>query len=358
MTTSNARTSRAPVTFVWPGDLHIETADGENYRVAQWMVREVNDLIRPDFVQFAGDNAQHATEEQFRLFNDLCAGLTVPWYPLVGDHDAHHDPGASAFRAYVGDLYGAFSLRGFRFIRLDTMEYKPLGISPEQVIWFQYEVDLAVARGERVVVFQHHYPFQIWEDFAGPGIDRWREIVTTRPIVAIFAGHTHYGQIANDGHNVSIATRSIGDPEGGPPGYSVAHLEGDALAVVYRTVEDQGPLCMITHPRDAILATRGAHVVRDADVCRVRAWSTTPIESARGRVDGGDWFDLKRGDCGVWEGPISGDRLRKGEHDLEVEVRSRDGATGANRIRFMVDRSGRYTAYPRVRPEVFETRFC
>lgn len=55
--------SIAPVVFVWPGDLHLETADRENYHAAAWIIDEVNSLTRPDFVQFAGDNVQHATAE-------------------------------------------------------------------------------------------------------------------------------------------------------------------------------------------------------------------------------------------------------------------------------------------------------
>jgi 3',5'-cyclic AMP phosphodiesterase CpdA len=349
--------SRHPVTFVWPGDLHLETDDRENFKVAQWMVREVNQLIQPHFVQFAGDNVQHATEAQFDLFKQLCDELTVPWYPLVGDHDAHHDPGASAFQANVGELYGALSLGGYRFIRLDTMQSKPLGIAPEQIAWFQFQLDTALARGEKIIIFQHHYPFQIWEDYSGPGIDRWRELVTTRPVTAIFAGHTHYGQIANDGHNLSIASRSIGDPEGGPAGYSVVHLDGEELAVAYRTVEDQGPLALITHPRDAILAISGKHVVAGPDSFRVRTWSCSPIESALARIDSGEWFPLQHAPP-QWQGPLPGDRLSKGEHLLEVEVREKDGPPGHAHIHFAVDRSRRYTAFPRVRPEVTHTKFC
>lgn len=346
------------VTFVWPGDLHIETADRENYRTALWMADEVNDWVRPDFVQFPGDNVQHATQDQFRLFQELCARLTVPWYALVGDHDAHHDPKANGFRAHVGDTYGSHSLAGYRFIRLNSMEYKPLGISPEQILWFQFEVEQALLKKEKIVVFQHHYPFQIWEDYRGPGIDRWREIITTRPIEAIFAGHTHYGQIANDGHNLAIATRSIGDPEGGPAGFAVVHLDGDDLAMVYRSIEDSGPLVMVTHPRDVILARHGGHIVSGPVEFRVRTWSREPVQTARGRIDGGPWFELKRKDQSLWTGPIAGDTLAKGEHDLEVQATDAAGQTGQTHLRFMVDRSGRYTAYPRVKPEVTYTKYC
>jgi hypothetical protein len=336
----------------------LESRDRENFRVAQWMVGQVNDLVRPDFVQFAGDNVQHATTEQFDMFSELYNELQVPWYPLVGDHDVHHDPGASAYRSRVGELYGAMTLNGIRFIRLDTMQFKPLGMTEEQVVWFQYQTDMAVARGEKIVVFQHHYPFQIWEDFNGPGIDRWREIVTTRPITAIFAGHTHYGQIANDGHNISIATRSIGDPEGGPAGYTICCIEGDDLAVTYRSIEDVGPVVLITHPRDISLALDGRHIVRGEDLCRARIWSAEPVGSVRGRLDRGAWFPLVAAGTNEWQGPIPGDRLEKGVHELEVEAADQSGSVGRQSIRVAVDRSGRYTAYPRVYPPVDQTKFC
>jgi len=348
----------AAVTFVWPGDLHLETPDRENYRVAQWMVDDVNNRVRPDFVQFAGDNAQKATTSQFEMFTGLRKKLTAPSYALVGDHDAHHDPHASAYRIHCGEPFGAFSMNGYRFIRLNTMEFRPLGLTTEQVLWFKYEADLAVSRGEKIVIFQHHYPFQIWEDFNGTGIDAWREIVSTRPIVAIFAGHTHYGQIANDGHNVFVATRSIGDPEGGPAGYSIVHLQEDDLAVVYRSIEDTGPTVMITHPRDAIMATGGKHIVSGPDTCQVRTWSEIPVATVRGRIDSGNWFGFGSSKDPFSTAPIPGERLGKGEHSLEVEATDEQGAVGKTAIRFIVDLSGRHTAYPRVQPEVFETKFC
>ena len=182
------------------------------------MVDEVNGLIRPDFVQFIGDNVQDSGEAQFRLFDDIRGRLEAPHFAMIGDHDVKDDPLATGFRRYVGEPYGTTSLHGFRFIRLNTQESRPVGLSAAQIGWFRGEVDSALAKGERVVVFQHNYPYQVWEDFDGPGIDEWRAIVQTRRVEAIVCGHTHYWQVANDGRNVAIATRSIGDPEGGPAG--------------------------------------------------------------------------------------------------------------------------------------------
>jgi predicted phosphodiesterase len=350
--------STKPVVFVWPGDLHLEFTDRPNYQTALWMVDEVNELIRPDFVQFAGDNVQHARDNEWEMFKAVTDKLKMPFHALVGDHDAHHDPGCYSYQSHVGATYHAFTVGGYRFVCLNTNQHKPLGMSEEQVIWFRYEVDAALARRERVVVFQHNYPFQVWEDFAGPGMGAWREVMQTRPVTALFSGHTHYDQVANDGRNVYVATRSIGDPEGGAAGYAIIHLDGNDLAMTYRTTEDKGPVVLITHPRRVILATKAAHIVTGPTECCVRGWSAVPITSARARIDEGAWREMPRTGEMTWSLPIPGDRLTKGEHTLEVRLADENGEEGKDRITFACDLSGRYNAYPMVEPVVKGTKFC
>ena len=347
-----------PVIFVWPGDLHLESAGRPNYKTALWMADEVNDLIQPDFVQFAGDNVQHARDAEWALFKEVTGKLKMPFHALVGDHDAHHDPGCHSYQAQLGATYHAFTVGGYRFICLNTMEYRPLGLSEEQIVWFRYEVDAALVRKERVVLFQHHYPFQVWEDFAGPGIEAWREIVQTRPITALFAGHTHYGQIANDGHHVYIATRSIGDPEGGPAGYAIVYLDGDDLALTYRSVEDRGPVALITHPRRLILAMKPAHIVTGPAEARVRGWSAARIIAAEARIDDGAWQAMRENGAMNWSFPIPGDTLAKGEHTLEVRLTDANKMEATDRITVLCDLSGRYNPFPTVEPVVRETKFC
>ncbi len=352
---------RAPapeITFAVPGDLHLTEPGRESFRDALRAIDEIEEVIRPDFVQFIGDNVQDAEEGQFLLFDALRRRLTVPHFALVGDHDVKGDPSAEGFRRHVGETFGAMSLGGFRFLRLNTQEARPLGISARQVEWFRGEVDAALSGGERVVVFQHNYPFQIWETFDGPGIAEWREVVQTRPIAAIICGHTHYWQVANDGRNVAIATRSIGDPEGGAPGFAVGCLSGEDLAVAYRAVDEEGPLALVIHPREALLATGPAHVVRGADEIRVRTWSRTPVGRVLGRIDGGEPFPLKSAGEGLWTARLPGDLLARGEHSLDVEAIDGDGRKGLRQIRFPVDPTGRFTAVPSARPVVDRTDFC
>ena len=347
-----------PVTFVVPGDLHLTEPGLANHQAAIRMVDEVNELIRPDFVQFIGDNVQDATDAQFRLFDDLRTRLACPHFALVGDHDVKGDPEAKGFRARFDRTYGSTSLRGFRFLRLDTQQAKPLGISAEQVDWLRAEVDAALASGERPLIFQHNYPYQVWEDFDGTGIDDWRAIVQARRIHALICGHTHYWQVANDGRNVVAAVRSIGDPEGGPPGYLVGHVAGDDLAIGYRTVEDRGPFLLMTHPREAILATGPAHVVAGRDRVEVRAWADGGATSVVGRIDGGEWFDLRPGTDRRWSAPLAVDKLTKGRHEFEARAIDGRGVEAGRTFEFVVDPTGRYTAVPAAEPRVDSTEFC
>src|ERR1700759_4148209 len=107
---TNCRMNTKPVIFVWPGDLHLESADRPNYKVALWMAEEVSDLIRPDFVQFAGDNVQHARDNEWTLFHEVTGKLKMPFHALVGDHDAHHDPGCRSYQRHLGPTYKAFTV--------------------------------------------------------------------------------------------------------------------------------------------------------------------------------------------------------------------------------------------------------
>lgn len=347
-----------PLIFVVPGDLHLTESGKENHRTALWMVDEVNDYLRPDFVQFIGDNVQNAADHEFALFNDVARRLQVPYHVLVGDHDVLPDADVEGFRRLVGDTFGASSQKGYRLVRLNTMDYRPLGLSTDQLHWLCRELDAAADRGEKVVLFQHHYPFKVFEQFAGPGIDAWREIVRRRPPAAIFTGHTHYGQIANDGQNVSITTRSIGDPEGGPAGFTLAFMHGDDLAVTYRSVKDTGPLVLITHPRDLLLATGPDHIVSADDLAVVRVWGRSPVIEMRGRIDADDWQLLKRVAISEWIRPLSPNSLPKGRHVLEVAAVDADGKRAQNAITFLIDPSGRYTPVPRAAPDVASTAFC
>lgn len=111
-------------------------------------------------------------------------------------------------------------------------------------------------------------------------------------------------------------------------------------------MEDRGPVVLVTHPRERLLATGSRHIVRGSDRVVVRTWSDSTVWAVRYRIDEGGWAALEPSGDGYWTGPLHGDRLAKGEHLLEAVALASDGTEGSQRIGFMVDPTGRYTAVP------------
>ena len=154
------------------------------------------------------------------------------------------------------------------------------------------------------------------------------------------------------------ATRSIGDPEGGPPGYTIGYLHGEDLALAYRATEEDGPVVLVTHPRERLLATGPRHIISGPERVVVRAWSAARVCAVRYSIDDGPWADLELSDDGHWQGRLPNEGLTKGVHSVAVVAVDADGIGGSQRIVFMVDPTGRYTAIPQVSPMVSDTQFC
>jgi hypothetical protein len=98
--------------------------------------------------------------------------------------------------------------------------------------------------------------------------------------------------------------------------------------------------------------------VSGPDQVVVRVWSLSHVRAVLYRVDECPWAGLELSDDGHWQGPIAGDRLAKGVHTLHVVAEAADGTEGSQRIEFVVDPTGRYTAVPEVQPIVTSTQFC
>jgi hypothetical protein len=65
------------------------------------------------------------------------------------------------------------------------------------------------------VVFLHLYPSEL-ETRA----DELSGLLREHGVLLVEMGHTHYNELANDGHIIYTATRSTGQIEEGPPGFS------------------------------------------------------------------------------------------------------------------------------------------
>ena len=67
-------------------------------------------------------------------------------------------------------------------------------------------------------------------------------------VALVDMGHTHYNELANDGRTIFAATRSTGQIEEGPVGYSVATIDGGVVSWRFKPLDDPFPFVMITAP--------------------------------------------------------------------------------------------------------------
>jgi hypothetical protein len=76
-------------------------------------------------------------------------------------------------------------------------------------------------------------------------------------------GHTHYNELANDGTTIFATTRSTGQIEEGPVGFSLASLNHGVVSWRFEPLRSLLPFVMITSPADHCLVTdveRPGHV--------------------------------------------------------------------------------------------------
>jgi hypothetical protein len=151
-------------------------------------------------------------------------------------------------------------------------------------------------------------------------------------------GHTHYNEIANDGHTLYTATRSTGQVEEGSVSFSVKNL--DRGSVSWRFFElGKLPAVMITLPSDEhLLADSGpaqGHR-RDSLVVRAKIWSDAEIQSACMSFAEQD-VELRRvGDAQVWKGKVPAGHLPDGVYPVQVQAQDIDGREAEDMIRLRV----------------------
>lgn len=104
-----------------------------------------------EFVIIAGDIVQAGLQHSFDLFKADAAHLSIPYYPLVGNHDIYNG-GFSLYKEEFGRTVYNFKIGGSHFIMLDTANGDLGDLQRE---WF--EARLAEG-GSNLFVFSHYSP--------------------------------------------------------------------------------------------------------------------------------------------------------------------------------------------------------
>jgi Icc protein len=305
------------------GDLHASDSDGwASLKVFSRLIDEANRHLvdAVDIAVLPGDNANHATPEQFRKIADAASRLQMPLHILPGDHDFE-----SGSLADFYDILGAKRLPyvvtagDSRCLFLDLVSAGTGGpdfrIGDQQVRWLANTLQAAETDWHRPVVFMHAYPNDLQS-----GGETIEQMFSRSHVAFVGTGHTHYNELVNHNGVIYAATRSTGEVEEGSPGFSIGVLDGSVVSWHFKPIDTEWPLVLITSPSDRRLITDFAAIdqVPSGNI-QVRAKVLgAAIKHVTARLDLGPRIDMTEGVPHVWSVTIPdvADGLRK----LEVEA--------------------------------------
>jgi 3',5'-cyclic-AMP phosphodiesterase len=343
------------LSWVHFGDLHITTAAAENYGDILALITDANRHLRGGiaFAALPGDNAEHGTEEQYRLVRRAVDGLYVPLFAISGDHDVQTG-NLDLFRRYLEPRpIRSVSAGDYRCLFLDAVDRAVevgapgvFGLRDQQLAWLECELQAATRETRRVVLFNHVYPSEL-----GDSAKPVRELMRRHRVIMVDMGHTHYNEIANDGRAMYATTRSTGQIEEGPVGFSITNLDGGVVSWKFKSLDATWPFVMITAPADrAFIVDPGQpeQLVRGVVEVRAKAWDERGVVSAHCRIDDGPWRPMSRiGASPAWGCAWESFTAANGVHRITVQAQNADGRKAADAIWALTNQLGRYEALPR-----------
>lgn len=326
------------VTWLQFGDLHAcEGDDWDSLSTFQRLVAEANEGCsgRIGFAVLPGDNANHSTREQFKRVAEVAAGLASPLFILPGDHDfeaGHLDD----FRQYLAaqPLPRKETIGGARILLLDIVSAGSGGpdfrLGQSQSAWLRRR--LAEEADAPTLVFMHAFPEDLHE-----GGEAVATALAEGGVSYVGTGHTHYNDVLNDGHVIYGATRSTGEIEEGPPGFTVSALDGDVVSWRFRALGSGWPFVLITSPSDIRLVTKAQSRTQVPDrsfEVRAEVFGAGPRTRVTATLDGGGGRQLTPDGSGLW--CCRFDDVSDGLRVLAVTAVSEDGASNTDTVEVLV----------------------
>lgn len=337
--------ARRPLAYLHFGDLHVTTEDRQNYRDFVALIADANDRLRGDvdFAVLPGDNADDGTIEEYRLVREAINRLAIPLEIRTGDHDRASGSLKNYRSTLEPELYRSRAVNGYRCIFLNSLDgqrKEQIMLGAAQLAWLRSTLDAARTAREPILLFTHAYPSEF-----GDAADELTSLVATHRVLLVDMGHTHYNELANDGRTIYAATRSTGQIEEGPVGFSLTSVDDGVVSWRFKVLVDPWPFVLITSPADRRLiidSEQPEHVVRGRVEVRARVWGAQSEPTVRCMIDDAPPVPMLRGSAPAeWIAAIDFTLLADGEH--RVSVSAADGnAQDTERIDILVDRAGRY----------------
>ena len=327
----NSPDAAGVVSWVHVGDLHMTKAGEQNHLDLAKIVNEVNQAYSDSisFVFLPGDIADDGSRSAYAVVRGELDRLKVPWCAIIGDHDIHERSFANFKEAMSEQTHYAFTVGDTRFLAMnafDVPEPPSFTVSEEQLRWAEGELELATKNAQAKVFLLHCYP----SDLKVGGVEVSR-LVRDYDVRLIDMGHTHYNEIANDGRTLYSATRSTGQIEEGPVGYSVTNLDDNVVS--WRFIElGKLPVAVITSPSDERLLTKSGEIPQGILKIRAKFWGNAKAQEATADLCGQTYSMKRVGDSLVWEAEVPAPH--DGTHPLKVSFKDENGSVASDEIRF------------------------
>jgi len=329
----NSPDAAGVVSWVHFGDLHMTKAGERNHLDLAEIVNEVNRAFADSvsFVFLPGDVADDGSRAAYAVVRGELDRLAVPWCAIIGDHDVHEKSFANFKEAMSEETHYAFTVGDTRFLAMnafDVPEPPSFTVLEEQLRWAEEELQLATKNGRTKILLLHCYPSDL-----KVGREEVTRLVREYDVSLIEMGHTHYNEIANDGGTLYSATRSTGQIEEGPVGYSVTSIDGDVVS--WRFIElGKLPVAVITSPSDERLLTKSSEIPQESLKVRAKFWGESEALEATADLSG-QTYPMKRvGDSPVWEVEVQ--TPHEGTHPLKVSFKDAHGKVAGDEIRLAV----------------------
>lgn len=215
--------------------------------------------VAPAFAVVCGDMVHDAenqaqVDELFRI--SAMIDDAVPLHFVAGNHDVGEAPTADSLALYR-ERFGAdnysFEHGGCHFAVINSsLAYDPSNAPNEwrrAKDFLADDLSAAKRRGaQHIILFTHHPLFKKSANEVGDGWcvpeerrDELLAILRDYGAAAVFAGHMHRNEAAEDGGLLMVTTGAVGYPLGkDPSGFRVVEVREDGISHRYTTLESGG----------------------------------------------------------------------------------------------------------------------